>query len=101
MASFLNRFRKGSTYYPTFEETNNPNSYDLKEYPPMPAVENTNKADKCLYTVGRSENGNTVLRLQSDDNCGAMILTMNSPAVRQLIRMLEATIITEEDNESE
>ena len=101
MASFLNRFRKGSTDYPTFEETNNPNSYDLREYPPMPEVKEPKEADPCYYTVGCTVNGDTVLRIQSEDGFNSMTLTMNNTAVKKLIRILEATFTEEEENESE
>lgn len=65
--------------------------------PPMPEVVKPKK-DPCLYTVGTTLSGGVVLRLQADDGYGNMTLTMNAPATRQLIRMLEAALTQESEN---
>jgi hypothetical protein len=52
--------------------------------------------DECLYTVGTTQSGQTVLKLV--DGYMTMSLTMNDVAVRKMIRLLEATL-EEEQNE--
>jgi hypothetical protein len=52
--------------------------------------------DNCLYTVGTTQSGQTVLKL--GDGYTTITLTMNSVAVRKMIRLLEATL-EEEQNE--
>ena len=47
-------------------------------------------ADDCLYTVGTTPSGQTVLKI--GDGYSTMTLTMNDAATRQMIRMLEATL---------
>ena len=56
------------------------------------------KDDECLYTVGTTPSGQTVLKINAENN--VMTLTMNDVAVRQMIRMLEATL-PEGDNDVE
>jgi hypothetical protein len=52
--------------------------------------------DNCLYTVGTTQSGQTVLKL--GDGYSTITLTMNAVAVRKMIRLLEATL-EEEQNE--
>ena len=71
-----------------------------KKIAPKPAEE-TPKKDPCYYTVGRTNGGQTVLRLNDENGYSSMSLTMNPSAVRQMIRMLEATLVEEETKEIE
>lgn len=59
--------------------------------PPMPTVKKP-KEGQCLYTVGTTTDGQTVLRLASEDGYTSMTLTMNNAATYQMIRMLKATL---------
>lgn len=52
--------------------------------------------DDCLYTVGTTQSGQTVLKI--GDGYSTMTLTMNDAAVRQMIRLLEATLEEVEDD---
>lgn len=58
--------------------------------PPAPKV--------VHYTVGTTTDGQTVLKVGDGYT---VTLTMNDPAVRQLIRLLEATLTDEVDNEED
>jgi len=55
-----------------------------------PKVDEVNVPGKHTYSVGIDNEGNTALKLQSD--FGTTTLTLNEYGVRQLIRMLEATL---------
>lgn len=56
---------------------------------------NLNSLDhpKHSYTVGVNESGETVLKLQTES--GTTTMTLNSAGTRSLIRLLEATLPTE------
>lgn len=59
--------------------------------PPMPCVkEPESKTKDALYMVGSTDDGMVQLRVGTPTS---ITLTMNEPAVRQLIRQLEAAII--------
>ena len=49
----------------------------------------------CHYTVGTDENGNVVLKIHTLYG-GTSTLTMNGPAVRHMIGLLEAAILDKE-----
>lgn len=70
---------------------------DTTQVPPMPEVKPPK--DECLYTVGTTQSGKTVLKV--GDGYGTMTLIMNGPATRQMIRMLEATLTEEADDEED
>ena len=55
-----------------------------------PRVDEVNIPSKHTYSVGIDNDGNTALKLQN--NFGTTTLTLNEHGVRQLIRMLEATL---------
>ena len=62
---------------------------DPKDYPPMPRVEEpVDNSDG--YTVGVDCKNNTVMRINYD--YGTTTLTMTPDGVRQMIRLLEATL---------
>ena len=62
---------------------------DPKTYPPMPSVEEpVDNSDG--YTVGVDSKNNTVMRINYD--YGTTTLTMTPEGVRQMIRLLEATL---------
>lgn len=46
--------------------------------------------DECLYTVGTTQMGQTVLKL--GNGYSTITLTMNDVAVRKMIRLLEASL---------
>jgi hypothetical protein len=50
------------------------------------------------YTVGIANNGNTMLQLQC--NGSITTLTMNKSSVRQMVRLLEATLNNETEEEN-
>lgn len=57
---------------------------------------------KCkddVYTIGIDLEGNTIVRLQSDDT--NMTLTLTPYSVRKMIQMLEATLDDEDGNYDE
>lgn len=60
---------------------------DAKETYSLPADE---PAEECPYTIGPTSDGRTVLRITNGHS--VMSLTMSKAAVRQMIRLLEATI---------
>lgn len=78
--------------YPSYEETNNPG----KGYP-MPTVVPP-KPKEALYTVGTTDDGKTVLKVGDGYT---VTLTMNDAAVRQMIRLLEATLTDEAYDEED
>lgn len=51
----------------------------------------SNRPDPYLYTVGTTESGQTVLKIHSTNGL-ASTLKLRPDSVRQLIRMLEATL---------
>jgi len=55
-----------------------------------PKVDDVNIPGKHTYSVGIDDDGNTAIKLQND--FGVTTLTLNERGVRQLIRMLEATL---------
>ncbi len=57
------------------------------------------QSDPCLYSVGATSGGMTTLRISSEDGYSSMTLSMGSNAVRQMIRLLEATLPDEDDEE--
>lgn len=64
---------------------------DAKEtyqVPPMPEVKPP--AEECPYTIGPTSDGRTVLKITN--GYSIMSLTMSEAAVRQMIRLLEATV---------
>ena len=63
---------------------------EAKETYPSPAPKVRPADDECLYTVGPTNDGRTVLRITN--GYSIMSLTMNDVAVRQMIRLLEANI---------
>lgn len=50
------------------------------------------KANACLYTVGTTQNGQTVLKIHDEYGYTTTTLTMNEHATLQMIRMLEASL---------
>ena len=62
---------------------------------PMPPVKPAKVASENGYTVGVDLSGSTVLKLNYDGQIST--LTMNTAGTRQLIKLLEATLIEEED----
>lgn len=68
--------------------------------PVMPRVvaprDTTN--DDAVYTIGRNDAGRIQLRMKGD-GYGSSTLTMNTSAVRSLIRQLEAALPEEDDTE--
>jgi hypothetical protein len=53
--------------------------------------------DNCLYTVGTTQMGQTVLKI--GDGYSTITLTMNEVAVRKMIRLLEASLEGEENEQ--
>ena len=69
---------------------------DAKEtyqVPPMPEVKPP--AEECPYTIGPTSDGRTLLRVTN--GYSIMNLTMSETAVRQMIRLLEASISESEE----
>ena len=67
--------------------------------PPIPKVEEPKQKTKdALYMVGSTDDGMVQLRVGTPTS---ITLTMNEPAVRQLIRQLEAAITTNCPSEEE
>jgi len=64
---------------------------DAKETYQAPAPK-----DDCLYSVGTTQSGQTVLKIS--DGYSTITLTMNDASVRQMIRLLEATLDEVEDD---
>lgn len=63
-------------------------------YPAMPKV---SVPSEDGYTIGVDDNGSTILRLTCDYS--TTTLTMNKTGVRQMIRLLEATLVKDSDGE--
>jgi hypothetical protein len=63
----------------------------------VPKSEPTDDMDRvhCHYTVGTDENGNVVLKIHALYG-STSTLTMNGPAVRHMIGLLEAAILDKE-----
>ena len=61
-----------------------------KVVPPIPVVKPPEPESKCHYTVGTTTDGMTVLKV--GDGRTTITLTMCEVGIRQLIRMLEATL---------
>ena len=61
---------------------------------PTPKVDSVKVAPKHDYSVGIDDDGNTVLKLHS--GITTMSMTLSHSGVRQLIRMLEATLPDQE-----
>lgn len=89
----FNKFFNRGLYMPTFEETNNPNQLDLEE--------DTNKKldSSPAYQVGITVDN--IITLRIGDNFSAHTLTMNAPGVRKLIRLLEAAIDPEKEDQDD
>lgn len=88
---FFNKWnRPKEQNFPTFEETNNPNM--AENTAPLPV-----QLDNCLYFIGKTLQGRTALRIQSEDGYTSMTLSMTDSAVRQMINLLEAAISEEEE----
>ena len=78
----------------SYQDTNNPGKEPMYQIPPRrpppaPAA--------CLYTVGNTLDGQTVLRISDNALYSTTTLTMNPASVKQLIRMLQASIIEPEN----
>ena len=71
--------------------------YD-RTYSPNKELYSSAKPD-CPYTVGISQDGSTVLRIESADSFTSISLTMNEAATRQLIRLLESTLPLESNEQ--
>lgn len=80
----------------SYNDTNNPGNTPMYQTPPRrpPAPQSP-----CLYTVGNTLDGSTVLRITDNENYSTTTLTMNAPSVRQLIRMLKASLADEEEDD--
>ena len=61
---------------------------------PTPKVDSVKVAPKHDYSVGIDDDGNTVLKLHS--GITTMSMTLSHSGVRQLVRMLEATLPDQE-----
>lgn len=60
-------------------------------YPPPPIRPDI--TDVCNYTVGSTDSGNTVLRIPASNGLWASV-KLQPESVKQLIRLLEATLPT-------
>jgi hypothetical protein len=72
-----------------------PNFFQKREYMTQPT---TIKND--YYTVGVDQEGYTVIKIHFDGG-GVTTMSMSSSGVRQMIRLLEATLEEEEENNNE
>lgn len=63
---------------------------DAVETYPTPVPEDKPAEEECPYTIGPTSDGRTVLKV-SNGYC-VMSVTMSEAAVRQMIRLLEASI---------
>jgi len=63
---------------------------EANETYPMPVPEDKPAEEECPYTIGPTVDGRTVLKVTN--GYSVMSLTMSEAAVRQMIRLLEATI---------
>jgi hypothetical protein len=72
---------------------------EAKETYAVPEVEPPKK-DREFYRVGRTEEGRTTLTMIDSGGYGSLTLTMNREACEQMIRMLEATFVNEEETEN-
>lgn len=68
--------------------------------PPYVAPESVAKSAECHYTVGTDGDGKVVLRV-GGNGYATTTLTMNEDATRHLIRMLEAAMFVEDDEDAE
>ena len=75
--------------------TGNPYMYQVPPRRPPPPQ------SPCLYTVGNTLDGSTVLRITDNENYSTTTLTMNAPSVKQLIRMLKASLADEEEEDDD
>lgn len=65
-------------------------------YVASPTPEVNPPMDKCIFTVGITPSGQTALKIEL---AGLLTtLTMNNAVVRQLIRLLEATLPEDDNN---
>ena len=62
---------------------------------PTPVPEVKPPAEECPYTIGPTSDGKTVLKITN--GYSIMSLTMSEAAVRQMIRLLEASISETEE----
>lgn len=81
--------RDRQEYTPSFEETNNPSQIDL------PKMTSPKEDNSPVYQVGRTLDNRITLRI--GDNYSHSTLIMNEEGVRRLIRLLEATLLEDED----
>jgi hypothetical protein len=82
----------------SYQDTNTPGETPMYQIPPRrpppaPAV--------CLYTVGNTLDGQTVLRISDNELYSTTTLTMNPASVKQLIRMLNASLADEEEEDDD
>ena len=70
---------------------------EVPELPDIPSPEpvNANRNDD-YYRIGTTSDGGTTLTLRSDGGT-TITLTMNAASVRQMIRLLEATLPENDD----
>ena len=80
---------------PTFEETNNPNLQDLDDVSDTEQI----NSSAAAYQVGVTTDNKITLRI--GDNFSSHTLTMNEPAARKLIRILEAAIESSDEEDQE
>ena len=79
------------------------NNIDTTNVVPFPELVKVSKVEPtedkahvhCHYTVGTDENGNVVLKIHTLYG-STSTLTMNGPAVRHMIGLLEAAILDKE-----
>lgn len=68
---------------------------EAMDYNTTPLVDSVKVSPKHDYSVGIDYEGNTVLKLYSGNT--AMSMTLSQSGVRQLVRMLEATLPDADD----
>ena len=71
-------------------------TYSVPEVAPIDVP----KKDREFYRVGRTEEGRTTLTMIDSGGYGSLTLTMTREACEQMIRMLEATFVNEEETEN-
>ncbi len=95
MFSFADLFGLGRTAArsPNYITTSNPQYSPDTAHSTDDLSQSSARDSKALYMIGNTPDGQVQLRIDLESHRGSVTLTMNTPAVRNLIKQLEAAIV--------
>lgn len=95
MFNFADLFGLGRTIArgPNYIATSNPQYSPDTAHSTEDISQSSASEPKAPYMIGNTPNGQVQLRIDLESRRGSVTLTMSTPAVRNLIKQLEAAIV--------